>query len=106
MKFDIRKFTFECLKENPEKRFTTREISELILKKFPEGFGREFWEGLINFDALVAAGTVAPESLDLFQYVETAEDALAILAEWDANPNKMNKNPPIDKADKAGKVGR
>ena len=37
MKFDIRKFTFECLKENPEKRFTTREISELILKKFPEG---------------------------------------------------------------------
>ena len=68
-------------------------------------FGREFWEGLINFDALVAAGTVAPESLDLFQYVETAEDALAILAEWDANKNN-NKTPPIDKADKAGKVER
>ncbi len=57
-------------------------------------FGREFWEDLINFDALVAAGTVSPESLDLFQYVETAEQALAILAEWDANKNNNKKETP------------
>ena len=36
MKFDVRKFTFECLKENPETRFTTREIAELIFDKYPE----------------------------------------------------------------------
>ena len=36
MKFNVRKFTFECLKENPETRFTTREIAELIFDKYPE----------------------------------------------------------------------
>ena len=36
MKFNIRKFTFECLKENPEERFIVSEIAELIFKKFPE----------------------------------------------------------------------
>ena len=36
MKFNIRRFTFECLKENPEKRFIASEIAELIFKKFPE----------------------------------------------------------------------
>ncbi len=36
MKFDIRKFTFECLKENPETRFTTREIAKLIFEKYPK----------------------------------------------------------------------
>ncbi|QDF99183.1 TIGR00730 family Rossman fold protein [Azoarcus sp. DD4] len=38
-------------------------------------FGREFWERLINFDVLVEDGVISPEDLDLFQYVETAEEA-------------------------------
>lgn len=38
-------------------------------------FGRAFWERLINFDVLVEDGVISPEDLDLFQYVETAEEA-------------------------------
>jgi hypothetical protein len=40
-------------------------------------FGQEFWERVINFDALVDEGTISEEDLNLFQYVETAEDAWA-----------------------------
>jgi len=38
-------------------------------------FGREFWERIINFEILVEEGTISPEDLDIFQYVETAEEA-------------------------------
>lgn len=40
-------------------------------------FGRDFWERVINWDALVDAGTISPEDLDLFDYVESAEEAVA-----------------------------
>jgi uncharacterized protein (TIGR00730 family) len=38
-------------------------------------FGREFWERVIHFQTLVDEGTIAPEDLDLFTYVDTAEEA-------------------------------
>lgn len=38
-------------------------------------FGREYWQRIINFEALVEEGTIDPEDLDLFQYVETAQEA-------------------------------
>jgi uncharacterized protein (TIGR00730 family) len=38
-------------------------------------FGREFWERVIDFDALVEEGVVAPDDLKLFTFVETAEEA-------------------------------
>ncbi|KFI33854.1 DNA-binding protein [Haematobacter missouriensis] len=42
-------------------------------------FGREFWDGVINWQALVDAGTIAESDLSIFSYVETAEDAMALL---------------------------
>jgi hypothetical protein len=38
-------------------------------------FGREFWEGVVNFQGLVDEGVIAPDDLDLFRFVETAEEA-------------------------------
>jgi hypothetical protein len=38
-------------------------------------FGKEFWRRVINFEALVEEGTIAEGDLDIFQYVETAEEA-------------------------------
>ena len=38
-------------------------------------FGRKFWERVIQFQALVDEGTIAPQDLDLFSYVDTAEAA-------------------------------
>lgn len=43
-------------------------------------FGREFWERIINFDGLVEEGTISPEDIELFKYVETAEEAWEIIS--------------------------
>jgi hypothetical protein len=45
-------------------------------------FGREFWERIINWQALAEAGTIAEADLDLFRYAETAEEAVAIIDGW------------------------
>jgi len=45
-------------------------------------FGRAFWEGVINWQALAEAGTISPGDLTLFRYVETAEEALAAIDDW------------------------
>lgn len=38
-------------------------------------FGREFWNRVINFNALCEEGTISPQDLELFHWCETAEDA-------------------------------
>ena len=46
-------------------------------------FGREFWEGIVNWRGLADAGTISEEDLGLFRYVETAEEAVAIIDGWE-----------------------
>jgi len=43
-------------------------------------FGREFWERIINFEALVEEGAISPEDIQLFRYVETAEEAWEVIS--------------------------
>jgi len=43
-------------------------------------FGREFWGRIVNFDALIEEGTISPEDIDIFKYVDTAKDAWAIIS--------------------------
>ncbi len=45
-------------------------------------FGRAFWESIINWEALADAGTISADDLDLFQFVETGEEAADILHNW------------------------
>ena len=47
-------------------------------------FGREFWQKIINWDALADAGTISAEDLDLFRFVETAQEAMDLIENWDA----------------------
>ncbi len=44
-------------------------------------FGREFWEKVVNFQALVDEGVVSQRDLAIFTYVESAEEA------WDVVRN-------------------
>ena len=44
-------------------------------------FGKTFWERIINFDALVEEGMIAAKDIELFKYVETAEEAWEKIAE-------------------------
>jgi uncharacterized protein (TIGR00730 family) len=38
-------------------------------------FGRDYWNKVVNFSALVDEGVISPDDLDLFRFVETAEEA-------------------------------
>ena len=38
-------------------------------------FGREFWTRLIDFDWLIETGMISPGDVNLFRFVETAEEA-------------------------------
>ncbi len=42
-------------------------------------FDRAFWTGLINWQLLVDTGMISAEDLNLFHFVETAEEAWAVL---------------------------
>ena len=45
-------------------------------------FGREFWNRVINFEAMAEEGVINHEDLSLFHWVETAEEAWAVIEEF------------------------
>ena len=44
--------------------------------------GKEFWQGVINFDHMLAHGVIEQADMDLIHFVETAEEAWAVIREW------------------------
>jgi len=56
-------------------------------------FGRDFWDKIINWQALSEAGTISPEDLDLFRYVDTASEAIAAIDSWDGAGKKRDTIP-------------
>jgi hypothetical protein len=56
-------------------------------------FGRAFWDSIINWDALAEAGTISPEDLDLFRYVETADEALEAIRCWGRRTERREQLP-------------
>lgn len=59
-------------------------------------FGREFWTKVINWDALADAGTISAEDLELFRFVETAEEAVAAIDSWEGAGEKRESIPGRD----------
>lgn len=53
----------------------TRKISPIPVLLF----GREYWERIIDFEGLVAEGVINAADLDIFSYVETADEAWRLL---------------------------
>ena len=47
-------------------------------------FGRDWWDKIVNWQALADAGVIAPSDLDLFVMVDTAEEAIAAIDAWPA----------------------
>jgi len=56
-------------------------------------FGKSFWEKIINWDALAEAGTISADDLKLFRFVETAEDAMDALDNWEGKGEKRRAIP-------------
>jgi uncharacterized protein (TIGR00730 family) len=45
-------------------------------------FGKSFWNRVVGFEALVEEGVISAKDLNLFRYVETAEEAWAHVKDW------------------------
>lgn len=45
-------------------------------------FGPDFWQRVVNFSALVEEGVISARDLELFRFVETAEEAWALIGEF------------------------
>ncbi len=56
-------------------------------------FGAEFWKKIINWEALADAGTISPEDLKLFRFVETAQEAVDAIDTWEGAGEKRGTIP-------------
>jgi hypothetical protein len=45
-------------------------------------FGREYWERIINFEAMAEEGVINREDLALFRWVETAEEGWKAISDF------------------------
>ena len=45
-------------------------------------YGRAFWQRILNFDELLAAGTISPEDMDLFRIVDSPDEGFQVLRSW------------------------
>ena len=45
-------------------------------------FGKDFWTRVIDFEALAEEGTISPKDLDLFTFVEDADEAWTIIQDF------------------------
>ena len=49
-------------------------------------FGKDYWTQLINFDFLVAEGTIDTDDLDFFRFADTAEEAWEMIRDYNKKP--------------------
>src|SRR6202140_4446601 len=58
---------------------TLAQTDKLAKKILVIIYGSEYWHRIMNFQAFVDAGTVSPDDLNLFKFVDTPEDAFTFL---------------------------
>ena len=58
---------------------TLAQTDKLAKKILVVIYGSEYWNRIINFQAFVDAGTIAPEDLDLLKFVDSPEDGFEFL---------------------------
>ncbi len=46
-------------------------------------FGEAFWRKILNWEALADAGTISADDVNLFKFVETAEEAMDAIDNWE-----------------------
>ncbi|MBC7987890.1 MAG: LOG family protein [Sphingomonadaceae bacterium] len=45
-------------------------------------FGEDFWTRVVDFDALIEEGVISPNDVEIFRFVESAEEAWAMVQEF------------------------
>jgi uncharacterized protein (TIGR00730 family) len=60
---------------------TLAQTQKLAKKILVIVYGKEYWQKVLNLDALVDAGAISPQDLELFSYADTPEEAFQSLKE-------------------------
>src|SRR6266478_6820691 len=58
---------------------TLAQTEKLAKKILVVIYGKEYWHRLINFQAMVDAGTISPQDMDLFKIVDSPEEGFEYL---------------------------
>ena len=58
-------------------------------------FGRAFWDRVVNFPALVEEGVISERDLDIFTYVETADEAWEVVRRFYEDRARQEPSPPV-----------
>jgi len=58
---------------------TLAQTQKLAKKILVVIYGSEYWNNLLNFQAMVDAGTISPEDLELFKIVDSPEEGFEYL---------------------------
>ena len=66
-------------------------------------YGKDYWDRVINFQALVDAGTISPKDLQLFHWADTPEEAFEYLRA-DLTTHHMEQWGPRDKEPEIAKT--
>jgi uncharacterized protein (TIGR00730 family) len=80
---------------------TLAQTDKLAKKILVVMYGSEYWSRVLNFQAMVEAGTISPEDLRLFKVVDSPEEAFqflrAGLTKYHLGPQQARKSPEIAK---------
>jgi uncharacterized protein (TIGR00730 family) len=68
-------------------------------------YGSSFWKEILNFDALVKHGMIAPEDLELFQYADDPVTACEILKD-NLTKHYLRPEPPVEPTKEAPEIAK
>src|SRR3546814_13646188 len=70
-------------------------------------FGESWWRRIVDFEAMVEEGVIAPEDLGIFRYVDTAEAAWAAVEAFypGGRPPRRNRHRSEELGRASGRVG-
>ncbi len=58
-------------------------------------FGKDFWTRVIDFEALAEEGTISPENLNIFRFVDTADEAWEMINDFYVEPIGWKSEPTV-----------
>jgi uncharacterized protein (TIGR00730 family) len=67
-------------------------------------YGKEYWKKVLNLEALADYGTISPEDVDLFHYVDSPEEGFELLKESLTSNHLESNRKPKDKTPEIAKT--
>jgi uncharacterized protein (TIGR00730 family) len=77
---------------------TLAQTQKLAKKILVVIYGSEYWKSLINFDAMIDAGTISASDLDLFRMVDSPEEGFEFLRDGLVNYHLGPQRPKATEA--------